>query len=95
MLYILEALRHNYVTGYLRLSLRRARWDKCNFMYRHLPDLEADISSSRLSHWLTTPTTPTRRMSSLFCSNESLIKESLSENRKIAIVILLQTTILG
>ena len=89
MLYILEALRHNYVTGYLRLSLRCARLDKCNFMYRHLPDLEADISSSRLSHWLC------RRMSTLFCSYESLIKESLSGNRKIAIVILLQTTILG
>ena len=86
VLYILEVLRHNYVTGYVRLSLRCARWDKCNFMYRHLPDLEADISSSRLSHWLC------RRMSTLFCSYESLIKESLSENRKIAIVILLQTT---
>ena len=71
VLYILEALRHNYITGYLRLSLRCARWDKCNFMYRHLPDLEADISSDRLSHWLC------RRMSALVCFYESLIKESL------------------
>ena len=86
VLYILEALRHNYIKGYLRLSLRCARWDKCNFMYRHLPDLEADISSSRLSHCLC------RRMSALFCFYESLIKESLSENREITIVILLQTT---
>ena len=53
-------------------------------IYRHLPDLEANISSSRSSHWLY------RRMSALFCFYESLIKESLSENREIAIVI--QTT---
>ena len=86
VLYILEALRRNYITGYLRLSLRCARWNKCNFMYGHLPDLEADISSSRLSHWLC------RKMSALFCFYESLIKESLSENREIAIVLLLQTT---
>ena len=70
VLYILEALRRNYITGYLRLSLRCARWNKCNFMYGHLPDLEADISSSRLSHWLC------RKMSALFCVYESLIKES-------------------
>ena len=86
VLHLLEALRHNYITGYLGLSLLCARWNKCNFMYRHFPDREADISSSRLSHWLR------RRMSALFCSNESLIKESLSENREIAIVILLKTT---
>ena len=86
VLYILEALRHNFIAGYLRLSLRCARWDKCNFMCRHLPDLEADISSSRLRHWLC------RRMSALFCFYESWIKESLSENREITIVILLQTT---
>ena len=86
VLYILEALRRNYITGYLRLRLRCARWNKCNFMYGHLPDLEADISSSRLSHWLC------RKMSALFCFYESLIKESLSENREIAIVLLLQTT---
>ena len=86
VLYILEALRHNFIAGYLRLSLRCARWDKCNFMCRHLPDLEADISSSRLRHWLC------RRMSALFCFYESLIEESLGENREITIVILLQTT---
>ena len=73
VLYILEA-----TTGYLRLSLRCARWDKCKS--RYLPDLEANISSSRSSHWLY------RRMSALFCFYESLIKESLSENREIAIV---------
>ena len=44
VLHILEALR--IYTGYLGLSLRCARWNKCNFMYRHLLDLEADISSS-------------------------------------------------
>ena len=76
-LYILEA-----ISGYLRLSLRCARWDKCK--YRHLPDLEANISSSRSSHWLH------RRMSELFCFYESLTKERFSENREIAIVI--QTT---
>ena len=74
VLYILEALRHNFIIRYLRLSLRCARWDKCNFMYRHLPDLEADISSSRLRHWLC------RRMFALFCFYESLIKESSREN---------------
>ena len=73
VLYILEA-----TTGYLRLSLRCARWDKCKS--RYLPDLEANIFSSRSSHWLY------RRMSALFCFYESLIKESLSENREIAIV---------
>ena len=64
------------------MSLRCARWDKRK--YRHLPDLEANISSSQSSHWLY------RRMSALFWFYESLIKESLSENREIAIVI--QTT---
>ena len=83
VLYILEALRHNYIMpGYLRLSLWCVRWDECK--YRQLPDLEANISSSRSSHWLY------RRMSALFCFYESLIKESLSENREIAIDI--QTT---
>ena len=57
-----------------------------NTKRRSTSDLEADISSSRLSHCLC------RRMSALFCFYESLIKESLSENREIAIVILLQTT---
>ena len=80
VLYILEVLRHNNIMpGYLRLSLRCVRWDKCK--YRHLPYLEANISFSRSSHWLY------RRMSALFCFYESLIKESLSENREIAIVI--------
>ena len=74
VLYILEAFRHNFITGCLRLSLQCARWDKCNFMYRHLPDLDGDISSSRLRHWLF------RRMFALFCFYESLIKESSHEN---------------
>ena len=82
LFFILEVLRHNYILGYLRLSLLCARWDKCK--YRHLPDLEANISSSRSSHWLC------RRVSALFGFYESLIKESLSENTEIAIVI--QTT---
>ena len=85
VLYILEALRHNYIMpGYLRLSLWCVRWNECK--YRQLPDLEANISSSRSSHWLY------RRMSALFCFYESLIKESLSENREIAIVLLLKTS---
>ena len=79
---MLEVLRHNYIPGYLRLNLRCVRWDKCK--YRHLPDLETNISSSRSSHWLY------RRMSALFCFYESLTKERFSENREIAIVI--QTT---
>ena len=83
VLYVLEVLRHNHIMpGYLRLSLQCVRWNKCK--NRHLPDLEANISSSRSSHWLY------RKMSALFCFYESLIKESLNENREIAIVI--QTT---
>ena len=58
-------------------------------IYRHLSDLEADNSSSRLSHW------SYKRMTPLFCFYESLIKESLSENREIAIVLLLPITKLG
>ena len=82
--FILEALRHNYIPEYLRLNLRWARWDKCK--YRHLTDLEADISCSRLSHW------SYKRCPHCFVFLESLIKESLTENRAIAVVLLLQTT---
>ena len=74
----------NYIPEYLRLSLSCARWDKCK--YRHLTDLEADISSSRLSHW------SCKRISHCFVFYESLIKESLSENKELAIVLLLHTT---
>ena len=98
VLYILEALRHNNMPGLLPGWTRKDIEQLPNFFFsatgrnakrvtypRSTSDLEADISSSRLSHCLF------RRMSALFCFYESLIKESLSENREIGLVILLQT----
>ena len=96
VLYILKALRHNNIMpGLLPEWTRKDIEQLPNFFFsatgrnakrviypRGTSDLEADISSSRLSHCLF------RRMSALFC----LIKESLSENREIRLVILLQTT---
>ena len=100
MLYILKALRHETSCQDFYLDEPERIQNNCLIFFfaatgrnakrviypRSTSDLEADISSSRLSHCLF------RRMSALFCFYESLIKESLSENREIGLVILLQTT---